>query len=161
LEHARTLKVGEVLDLDCQVVPDERRGIDSIQGRLIIVKRELGIADRERARRKAEAKKKGQKVKDDTGEAADYVFLFTTLLRENADPQSILEAYRHRWQIEMLFKRLKSIVGLDQVHARDPDLAKVVILAKLVSILLIQKIQGDFSPWGYGVPRRTKPLASA
>ncbi len=71
-----------------------------------------------------------------------------------------LVALRHRWQIEILFKRAKGIVGLDNVHARDPDLAATVIPAKLVAILLIQKIQEAFSPWGYALPRKAQPLAS-
>jgi len=161
LEVSRPLRVGETLDLDVETIPMKKGGIPSIPGRLVVLRKSPEQAEKERKTRQAEAKKKGQKLKASTGESAQYLFLFTTLSREEADPSAILSTYRHRWQIEMLFKRLKSITGLDCIKARDPALASVVILAKLVAILLIQAIQGDFSPWGYALPRRIQPVAGA
>lgn len=160
LAVSRGLKVGEVLELDVATVPVQKPEVPSVPGRLIVIRKEPALAARERARAQREARKKKRKLKDTTGESAEYMFLFTTLKREEAGTATLLAAYRHRWQIEMLFKRTKSISGLDEVHARDPDLAAVVVLARLAGILLVQKIQEAFSPWGYGMPRKAQSMAS-
>lgn len=64
----------------------------------------------------------------------------------------ILETYRFRWQIELAFKRLKSLLFCDNLRARDPDLAQAYLLAKLLGALLAEELidrAGSFSPWGY------------
>jgi hypothetical protein len=158
LAVSRPLKVGRCLDLDVETVPDTKKGIPSTPGRLLIVRKEPAIAERERRKAQREAAKKGHKHKPETGESAEYTFLYTTLQREQADAQTVFFAYRHRWQIEKLFKRAKGIVSLGETQSRDKALCSTVILAKLLAMLLIEKIRGAFSPWGYGIPRNLKHL---
>jgi hypothetical protein len=55
--------------------------------------------------------------------------------------ETVLELYRFRWQVEVAFKRLKSLLHLDHLRARDPELAQVYLLAKLVGVLLLERIQ--------------------
>ncbi len=60
-----------------------------------------------------------------------------------------LEAYRFRWQIELAFKRLKSRLFLDNLRARDPDLAQTYLLSKLLGALLAEDLidrAGSFPP---------------
>jgi IS4 transposase len=47
------------------------------------------------------------------------VFVFTTLTDEIA-PQAVMELYRGRWQIELAFKPLKSLVQLGHLKKHDP-----------------------------------------
>ena len=56
-----------------------------------------------------ESQRGGHQARVETLEAADYVFVFTTLADQIA-PQAVMELYRGRWQIELAFKRLKSLV---------------------------------------------------
>jgi IS4 transposase len=49
-------------------------------------------------------------TKLETWEFARHVIVFTTRYRESA--VQILEWYRMRWQIELVFKRLKSLAKL-------------------------------------------------
>jgi hypothetical protein len=158
LSVSRTLKVGECLDLDVETIPDTKKGIPSVPGRLIVIRKEPGLAEKERKKARREAAKKGQRQRPETGESAEYTFLFTTLTRQQADAQKVLSAYRHRWQIEMLFKRAKGIVGLGETQARDKELCVTMILAKLLALLLVEKMRSAFSPWGYDLPRKAEPV---
>ena len=94
---------------------------------------------------------------------ARYMVLLTNC-EAGVTPEQALEAYRFRWQIELAFKRLKSLLHLDQLRAKDPDLAQTYLLAKILGALLVEELvvrAGDFSPWGFRlVPTPTEPLAS-
>ena len=105
----------------------------------------------EKARRKARksARDHGYTVAQETLEAADYVLIVTTLSEAAADAAEILELYRLRWQIAIAFKRLKSVLHIDEMRAFDPDLAQTYLLAKLLGAVLVDAIrtQGpDFLP---------------
>uniref|UniRef100_UPI0039A68DDF transposase n=1 Tax=Rhodospirillum sp. A1_3_36 TaxID=3391666 RepID=UPI0039A68DDF len=52
-------------------------------------------------------------------------------------PEQIASLYRLRWKIELAFKRLKSLLGIDELPAKDPDLARSWLSAKLLTALLI------------------------
>ena len=119
----------------------------------------------EAARRKVrkEAKKKGRVPSERTLELAGFVLLFTTLSQERLTAAAGLELYRFRWQIELTFKRMKSLVGLDELAAKDEALGRTFLLAKILATLLIEQLSRrwvDFSPWGYGCPAAAVGLAS-
>jgi DDE family transposase len=64
----------------------------------------------------------------------------------------ILGLYRIRWQIELLFKRLKSLLHLDALPSREGPTAKSWMLARLIAAALAQRLvqpAGPLSPWGY------------
>jgi len=68
--------------------------------------------------------------------------------------------YRLRWQIELLFKRLKSLLHLDALPSREGPTAKSWMLARLTAAALAQRLvqpAGPLSPWGY-VLRGTDPI---
>jgi hypothetical protein len=106
----------------------------------------------EAARKKARktARKNGKTIDPRTLAAAGYTLIVTTL-PESFTPEAIAAFYRLRWQIELLFKRLKSLAGLGQLPAEDPGLAKTWIFAKLIIAILAetaaQKL-ADSSPSG-------------
>jgi hypothetical protein len=67
----------------------------------------------------------------------------------------VLEWYRSRWQIELVFKRLKSLAGLGHLHKYDAASARAWLYGKLLIALLCQKLARlgrDISPWGYYLP---------
>jgi hypothetical protein len=97
-----------------------------------------------------EARKKGQGVQPQTLEAAGYVIVVTTLAEPSA--AAIMEFYRRRWQIELAFKRLKSLLQLGHLKKTDPEGAKAWLQGKLLVACLIEKLiltAERFSPWGY------------
>ncbi|MBK5959138.1 hypothetical protein CCR97_13105, partial [Rhodoplanes elegans] len=55
------------------------------------------------------------------------------------------------WQIELAFKRLKSILHIDRLPAKDPDLARAWLHAHLLLALLVDDMiaaVGALSPSG-------------
>jgi hypothetical protein len=96
------------------------------------------------------ARKKGRIVQPQTLEAAGYVIVVTTLTEPDA--AAIMEFYRRRWQIELAFKRLKSLLQLGHLKKFDPDGARAWLQGKLLVACLIEKLiltAERFSPWGY------------
>ena len=61
-------------------------------------------------------------------EAAGYVELFTTVDKSRLSAARCMHLYRLRWQIELLFKRLKSLCGLDRMPNYRPRHHQVVDL---------------------------------
>src|SRR5918993_5767794 len=77
-----------------------------------------------------------------TVQATGYLMLVTSL--PAAVPASeVLEAYRLRWQVELAFKRLKSLVGLDRLPAKSAALARSWLFAHLIMALLIEDAAQD------------------
>jgi hypothetical protein len=81
------------------------------------------------------------------------MMLFTSVPCEECDTRAILDVYRVRWQIEMLFKRAKGVVSLGETAAKQLELCEAKILGKLLLLLLIQAYEATFFPWGYPLPR--------
>ena len=93
----------------------------------------------------------------------DIVWLLTNLPHERLSEDQACELYRARWQVELYFKRLKSLGDLDMQPSRDGPTAKAALLAKLILLVLTSLIQDQeqaFSPFGYPVRKaRAEPLA--
>ncbi len=58
--------------------------------------------------------------------------------------EDILDLYRLRWRVELAFKRLKSVIGLNDPPGKDPTTAQVSILAHLLMILLLEPLVDAF-----------------
>jgi hypothetical protein len=86
------------------------------------------------------AQKKQRTVDNRSVLAAGFIMLVTTLDPTTWPLADVLTLYRCRWQIEVLFKRLKSIWRLDQLRARNADAAQAWILAGLLAALLANDV---------------------
>lgn len=87
------------------------------------------------------------------------IWVLTTVPQQQLSTASALELYRFRWQIELLFKRLKSLLHLDTLPSRQGPTAKSWMLARLLAAALAQQLvqpAGPLSPWGYEL--RTQEL---
>ena len=106
-------------------------------GRLILMRRPAGSAAKSRARIDQKARKRGGTATLKQQRAADWLVLLTTLAAADWPAPRVMALYRLRWQIELAFKRLKSQTGLADLQAKDPQLARACILAKLILALLV------------------------
>ncbi len=130
-------------------------------GRLCAIRKSAVSAQRAKERILRVATKKGKQVSPQTLEAAEYVFVLTTVADTIFDTATVLELYRARWQVELAFKRLKSLMQAGHVPKYDQASARAWIQAKLLAVLLIERLQEQarfFSPWGFSL-RRQKRLA--
>ena len=119
--------------------------------RLVIRRKDPEQAEAERQRLLKDAKKRGKQPDPRSLEAAKYILLLTSLPADAFPPADILTLYRFRWQIELAFKRFKSLAGLDQLPAKKPELARTWICARLIVAIIAEQIAGqvpDSSPCG-------------
>jgi len=105
-------------------------------------------AARRRARRAA--RKKKHTVDARTLLAAGFVLLLTNLPGEDWPVHEVLELYRLRWQVEMLIKRLKSLLAFDGLRAQDPELAQTYLLGKILGALLVEEMSGQAASYSPG-----------
>jgi hypothetical protein len=95
---------------------------------------------------------RGRSLQAATLELAEYVVVLTSIPPQELSALQVLSLYRGRWQIELVFKRLKSLLGFGELAKYDPDSAKAWLQAKLLTALLIEQLEREaffFSPWGY------------
>jgi hypothetical protein len=131
--------------------------------RLVIRRKDPEQAQAEQKRLLKDAKKRGKQPDPRSLEAAKYILLLTSLPPAVFPPADILALYRFRWQIELAFKRFKSLAGLDRLPAKTPELARAWIYARLIVAIIAEQIAGqvpDSSPCGPGNTTR-KPITLA
>ena len=148
LARLRTLTGTRLGDWEV-LLPAEPR---PIPGRLCALKKNQQAAERARLQALRESHKKGHKVRPETLEACAYTFVFTTLPADAFSTAKVLEMYRGRWQIEIVFKRLKSLLGLGHLKKTDVALSKAWLQGKLLVAFLIEALVASaarFCPWGY------------
>ena len=98
------------------------------------------------------ASKKGNKLKPETLAWAEYVTVVSTFPESSMAPAQVLESYRGRWQVELVFKRFKQIAGLGHLPKHDDESAKAWLYGKLFAALMAERIveyAESLSPWGY------------
>jgi hypothetical protein len=89
-------------------------GQDSLfAGRLCAVRKSARSIQQAHRRLHRRASKKQMNTRPGTFEFAKYVLIFTT--RFSGSTTEVLDLYRKRWQIELLFKRLKSLALIGHV----------------------------------------------
>ena len=89
------------------------------------------------------------------------VWLLTDLSEEDLPTSQVRELYRKRWQVELYFKRLKSLMDLDELPTRDGPTARPWIWAKLLLASLAVLLADErFSPWGAPAEETAQPLGA-
>jgi hypothetical protein len=132
-----------------------------IAGRLLIVRRSRQATEYARKKLQQQASKKQTTVSAASLEAARYFFAWTTLPSAWRRTQ-VLELYRSRWQIELAFKRMKSIMGLGHLPKTDPESCRAWLHGKLLTSLLVERMIGAamiISPWGYELDAAQEQVA--
>lgn len=106
------------------------------------------------------ATRKGKKLQPQTLEFARYVILFTSFPAADFPVAEVLEWYRVRWQVELVFKRFKSLAALGHLPKRDDESAQAWLYGKLLVALLVERLIGyamAVSPWGYPLAAPAAP----
>jgi len=158
LEALRGIPDAAAGDFHVRVRSSSKDKIPAIPGRLVATRKSEAAAEAARLKVMKEATRKGRTVDPRTLESAGYVFVLTSLSAEDLPAEDVLALYRFRWQIELAFKRMKSLLFLDHLPARDPPLARAFLYAKLLAALLLEEFTEaflSFSPWGYRLARAT------
>jgi len=84
----------------------------SVEGRLCVIRKSREAIKIAQETIRKEASRKGRDIKPETFESAKFVILFTTFPKEIFPADPVLQWYRTRWQVELVFKRFKSLARL-------------------------------------------------
>jgi hypothetical protein len=150
LSRLRTLKTREVGEWDVEF----SHGDHIVSGRVCAIKKSRVAAQLSRDKLLRQAAKKQKSPQADTLESAGYIFVFTTLKSKVISAAKVLELYRGRWQIELAFKRLKSLLELGSLPKKEYKGAKAWIYGKFFAAMLVETLVRNaesLSPWGYNI----------
>jgi hypothetical protein len=103
----------------------------------------LPPCEAEQARRRARenSRTKGHTVRAETLSLAGWVLILSSLTLGILTTEAASQLYRVRWQVELVIKRLKSILNIDQLRAKkDSLLGELYLHGKLLYAAVIEKI---------------------
>lgn len=118
--------------------------------RLCVLRKSQSATDEARRKLRQKARRKGQRLQEQTLQNAAYVMILTSLPALEWSTAQVLELYRSRWQIELAFKRLKSLLHAGHVPKSSDPSARAWLQAKVLTALLIESLLCDsrsFSPY--------------
>jgi DDE family transposase len=97
-------------------------------------------AEQARRRVRVKAQREGRTPQQRTLFLAEWVLVFTTLPPTLLPSATIAALYRVRWQVELVIKRLKSLLDLDRLRAREHSaLAELYLHGKLLYTWVLEK----------------------
>ncbi len=100
--------------------------------RLVALRVSDAVAQERRRKVKAAAKREGQVPSARVVARADWTLLVTNVPQAQLTATEAWTLYRCRWQIELLFKRWKSLGGIDEWRSADPERILCEVYAKLL-----------------------------
>lgn len=112
--------------------------------RILVRRKSPEAAQAEIVRLKRTASRKGQKIDPNSLLAARFVILATSLDAEEFSAEDGFEIYRLRWQIELAFKRLKSLLHIDELPATSDRGGKSWIYACLIFAIAVEQSAREF-----------------
>ncbi len=121
----------------------QRHGLVIWQGKRLAVRLIAVVLPDEQAQalrqqKQKQAREKGNKLSEQSLFLAGFHLLVTTLPDQQWPVSLVLELYRCRWQIEILFKRIKQVLDTHRLPCHCPQTAQAMIAALLVAWLLIE-----------------------
>jgi hypothetical protein len=132
INKLRSIKKNKTLNLYCYFIDAEKRLVPI---RVCAMLKPKGIVEG---------------PEDDTEFMNNFIVVVTSILDKNITAKDILGLYRLRWQVELYFKRLKSLMGFGDIPNKTEKNIKIWLNAKLVAAILLEitTAQVDFSPSG-------------
>ncbi len=82
-------------------------------------------------------------------EEEKYHVYLTNILNDNLSPEDVAKLYGARWDIELIFKELKSRYDLDVINTRNPQIIEAYIWISILTLLISRRI--------YNIVRKYSP----
>lgn len=111
-----------------------------ILARLVVARLPADKVEQARERTKRRAMRSQRRATSFGLKACECIYILTTLPRGVASWDAVLQWYRVRWQIELYFKRLKSLLNWSVVNGGKDQLQAVRILATVIVAALIDRM---------------------
>jgi transposase len=111
-----------------------------VPGRFCAVRKSAEAMKLAEKRLKRTASRKGRETRPETWEDVRYVMVFTTFAPRRFTAIESLQWDRVRWQVELMFKRLKSLAQLSPLPQSDAQSARAGVYGKLFVVLLTEQL---------------------
>lgn len=137
----QALKEGEVFELAGIVLQDRytRQPVRIVGKKMSKEEQEI-----EHKRMKKEEKRRQKSLSKEASRFHDTMVVVTSLPKE-ISAEEVLQIYQLRWQVELLFKRLKSIFGIGSIPNKKPERIKAWLTGKIMVALLLEKEIGELN----------------
>ena len=122
--------------------------------RLIAVRKSLEALRDSQARLRRRAQRRSEELH------TQWIMVLTSVEPARLSAAEVLEWYRVRWQVELAFKRLKSLADFGHLPKHDPASSRAWLYGKLLLALLSEKMQryaDAVSPWAGCWARQDAP----
>src|SRR5216683_4311422 len=101
--------------------------------RLIAAKLDPATARQARRRQRRKAQKAGRTITAPTLAGAGWLLVITTLSAATWSPTDVLFLYRARWQVELVFKKMKQLLRLNQIRSKHLTSVEATVRALLIA----------------------------
>ena len=101
--------------------------------RVIAAKLPPAEARAARKRKRQQAKDRGRQLTLTTLLVAGWVLLVTTLAADAWSDTEVLRLYRARWQAELVYKRMKQVLQLNQIRSTQRDQVEATVRLLLIA----------------------------
>jgi hypothetical protein len=117
-------------------------GNEKIPVRIICARIDDKKANEKIRKLKKEAKSRGKQVSKQRLAHARWGIFITNVEKEKLAAAEVAEMYRVRWNVELVFKQLKSTFHIDKVNHKNEHRLQCEIYAKLIMAAIVQHIHG-------------------
>lgn len=141
-------KEGNTLDIRDKVIEiengEQNTYVKTKEGNIIPVricfrKKDKKSIEKTRKEIRNQQSRKRFKMSDKTKVFNEYIVVATSL-NSDVTAEEVLELYRYRWQVELYFKRLKSILDYGELPKKKEESIFAWLNGKLMIALLIEKV---------------------
>ena len=150
-------KEGSIFDIRDKVIGKEKGEqnvyVKTNEGNIIPVricfkKKDEKSIEKTKKKLHRQQSKNQRKISDKTKLFHEYIVIVTSLDNKEITAEEALELYRYRWQAELYFKRLKSILDYGELPKKKEESIFSWLNGKLMIALLLEKIISKtvFSP---------------
>lgn len=101
--------------------------------RLVAAKLDSTATRRARRRARRKAQKAGRTITAPTLAVAGWLWLITTLDAGTWSTADVLYVYRARWQVELVLKKMKQLLRLNQIRSKHPTSVEATVRALLIA----------------------------
>lgn len=146
--------------------PREWHGWCSWQGcrsrvRLVAAKLDPAATRQARRRQRRKAQKAGRRLTAPTRAVAGWLLVITTLEAATWSAADVLALYRARWQVELVFKRMKQLLRLNQIRSTNLTSVEATVRALLIAWALQEETVVDLRALlPTGTPIDATPVSS-
>lgn len=111
--------------------------------RLICLRVDEKIAEQRRRKLRQNAAKRGRTASELHLYLAGWILMVTNVPCEWLPPEMVRPLYSLRWQIELLFKQLKSVLAIHRTDTGKEPRLRCEVLGKIIAAILIHRIHAD------------------